>query len=109
MQHWLFLALAILAEVIGTSALKASDGFSRLLPSLVVVVGYLAAFYLLALTLKAIPIGVAYAVWAGAGVALVALIGWIFFGETLTLPAFIGMGFILVGVVILNLFSSSTH
>lgn len=109
MQYWLFLALAILAEVIGTSALKASDGFSRLLPSVIVVVGYLAAFYLLALTLKAIPIGVAYAVWAGAGVALVALIGWIFFGETLTLPAFIGMGLILVGVVILNLFSSSTR
>jgi len=108
MQQWFFLAVAIIAEVIGTSALKASDGFTRLVPSVVVVVGYLTAFYMLALTLKSIPIGVAYAIWAGVGVALVALIGWVFFGQKLDLAAFIGIGFILVGVMILNLFSSTT-
>lgn len=107
MPHWLFLSVAIVSEVIGTSALKASAGFTRLWPSLIVVTGYALAFYFLSLTLKAIPVGVAYAVWAGAGIALIALIGWLFFGQALDAPAIIGMGLIVAGVVIINVFSKT--
>jgi small multidrug resistance pump len=105
MPQWIFLSIAIVCEVIGTSALKASDGFTRLWPSVIVIVGYAAAFYFLSLTLKTIPVGVAYAVWAGAGVALIALIGWLYFGQTLDAPAIIGMLLIVAGVVVLNVFS----
>ena len=107
MKPWLFLAGAIVCEVIGTSALKASEGFSRLLPTLVVVIGYGIAFYLLSLTLRSIPVGVAYAVWSGAGVALIALIGWLVFGQRLDAPALVGIGLIVAGVLVLNLFSRS--
>jgi len=107
MPHWLFLSVAIVSEVIGTSALKASEGFTRLWPSLIVVGGYALAFYFLSLTLKAIPVGVAYAVWAGAGIALIALIGWLFFGQALDAPAIIGMGLIVAGVVVINVFSKT--
>lgn len=110
MQPWIFLALAIVSEVAATSALKASDGFSRLGPSLVVVVGYAAAFYFLSLTLRTIPVGVAYAVWSGVGVALIALIGWLVFGQALDAPAIIGLLLIVAGVVVLNVFSRmGTH
>jgi small multidrug resistance pump len=110
MQVWIFLALAIVTEVAATSALKASDGFSRLGPSLVVVVGYAAAFYFLSLTLRTIPVSVAYAVWSGAGVALIALIGWLVFGQALDAPAIIGVLLIVAGVVVLNVFSrTGTH
>jgi len=105
MQQWIFLSIAIVSEVIATSALKASDGFSRLWPSLVVAAGYMAAFYFLSLTLKTIPIGVAYAIWSGAGVALIALIAWVFFGQALDTPAVIGLALIVAGVVVLNVFS----
>lgn len=105
MQQWIFLLIAIVSEVIATSALKASEGFSRLWPSLIVTVGYMAAFYFLSLTLKTIPIGVAYAIWSGAGVALIALIAWAFFGQALDTPAIIGLLLIVAGVVVLNLFS----
>ena len=107
MPQWIFLSIAIVCEVIGTSALKASDGFTRLWPSVIVIVGYAAAFYFLSLTLKTIPVGVAYAVWAGAGVALIALIGWLYFGQTLDAPAIIGMLLIVAGVVVLNVFSDT--
>ncbi|MEE4294016.1 MAG: SMR family transporter [Xanthomonadales bacterium] len=107
MPHWLFLSIAIVSEVIGTSALKASEGFTRLWPSLIVITGYALAFYFLSLTLKAIPVGVAYAVWAGAGIALIALIGWLFFGQALDAPAVIGMGLIVAGVVVINVFSKT--
>lgn len=110
MQQWIFLAVAIISEVIATSALKASDGFSRLWPSLVVVTGYVIAFYFLSLTLKAIPVGVAYAIWSGVGMALIALIAWIFFGQALDIPAIIGLLLIVAGVVVLNVFSKTvTH
>lgn len=105
MRHWVFLGVAIVSEVIGTSALKASEGFTRLAPSLVVIVGYAAAFYFLSITLKTIPVGVAYAIWSGVGVALTALIGWIFFGQTLDTPAVIGLSLIVAGVFVLNAFS----
>lgn len=107
MSHWVLLAIAIVAEVIGTSFLKASDGFTRLWPSVVVVVSYCIAFYFLALTLKTMPVGIAYAVWAGAGIALIALIGWAVFGQSLDLPAAAGIGLIVSGILVLQLFSSS--
>lgn len=106
-MHWTFLALAIVSEVIGTSALKASEGFSRLWPSATVVVGYASAFYFLSLTLKTIPVGVAYAIWSGVGIALIVFIGWAFYGQTLDLPAIFGILLILVGIVVLNLFSGT--
>ncbi|MDT8438882.1 MAG: SMR family transporter [Wenzhouxiangellaceae bacterium] len=104
---WLFLALAIVSEVIGTTLLKASDGFTRLWPSVGVVVAYLVAFYFLALTLKTIPVGIAYAIWAGVGVALIAVAGWLLFDQRLDLPAMLGIGLIVAGVLVLNLFSGS--
>lgn len=104
---YLFLAVAIIAEVIATSALKASQGFTRLWPSLVVVVGYAIAFYCLSLVLRTVPVGVAYAIWSGAGVALIALIGWLVLGQPLDLPAVIGIGLIVSGVAVLQLFSKA--
>ncbi|NLO79071.1 MAG: QacE family quaternary ammonium compound efflux SMR transporter [Xanthomonadaceae bacterium] len=107
MSHWLLLVLSILAEVIGTSCLKLAAGFTRPLPSLVVIVSYLLAFYLLSLTLRTIPVGIAYAVWSGVGIVLIALIGWLVFGQALDLPAIVGMGLIIAGVAVLNLFSTA--
>lgn len=107
MQQWIFLSIAIISEVLGTSALKASDGFSRLWPSLIVVAGYGTAFFFLALTLRTVPVGVAYAIWAGAGIALIALVGWFVFEQTLDLPAIIGLLLIVAGVVVINVFSKS--
>ncbi len=110
MQQWIYLTVAIFSEVIATSALKATEGFSRLGPSLIVVAGYAAAFFFLSLTLRTIPVGIAYAVWAGAGVALIALIGWLFLGQNLDTPAIIGLALIVAGVVVINVFSRSvTH
>lgn len=107
MNSWILLSVAILAEVIGTSALKASAGFSRLWPSLVVVAGYGTAFYFLSLALRNIPIGIAYAVWSGAGIVLIAVIGTIVFKQKLDAPALIGMSLIVAGVLVLNLFSKA--
>lgn len=110
MKNWLFLAVAICGEVIATSALKSSDGFTKLMPSIVVVSGYAIAFYFLALALKSIPVGIAYAVWAGLGIVLVAAIGWLLYGQKLDLWAFVGIGLIISGVAVLNLLSKvSTH
>lgn len=106
-MHWVFLAVAIVSEVIGTSALKASEGFSRLGPSLIVVVSYSLAFYLLSLTLKTISVGVAYAIWSGAGIVLIGLLAWIIYGQALDVPAIIGMSLIVAGVMVLNLFSKT--
>jgi small multidrug resistance pump len=104
---WLFLAVAIVAEVIATSALKVADGFSRFGPSLIVILGYGVAFYFLSLTLRTIPVGVAYAVWSGAGVALVTVIAWLFLGQSLDAPAIAGLALIVAGVVVLNALSKS--
>jgi small multidrug resistance pump len=104
---WLYLLIAIASEVAATSALKASANFTRLLPSAVVVAGYGAAFYFLSLTLRTIPVGIAYAVWSGAGVALVSLAGWLIYDQKLDAAAFIGIGLIVCGVLILNLFSKA--
>lgn len=107
MMNWIFLALAIVAEVVATSSLKASEGFSRLVPSLVVILGYGVAFYLLALALRTIPIGTAYAIWAGLGIVLVAAVGWLVFGQKLDGWAMLGMGLIVAGVLVINVLSKS--
>ena len=107
-MHYLYLAIAIVAEVIGTSALKAAEGFTRPLPSLVVVVGYGAAFYFLSLALKAIPIGIAYAIWSGVGVALITLIGWRLYGQALVAGEIAGIAMILAGVIVIRLFSEAS-
>jgi small multidrug resistance pump len=108
-MNWFFLSIAILSEVIATSTLKAANGFTRFWPSLVVVLGYASAFYFLSLTLRTIPVGVAYAVWSGVGIVLVAIIGWLAYGQKLDWPAAIGMTLIIAGVVVLNLFSKAAR
>lgn len=106
-KNWLFLLLAIVSEVVATSALKASNGFSRLWPSVLVVVGYGIAFYCLALTLRVIPMGVVYAIWSGIGIVLITLVGWFLFDQKLDLPALIGIALIASGVVVMNVFSKT--
>ena len=104
---YVYLAIAILAEVAATSALKASEEFTRLVPSLVVVVGYGVAFYLLTLVLRSIPVGVTYAIWAGVGIVLVALVGAVLYKQVPDMPAMIGIGLIVAGVVVINVFSKT--
>jgi small multidrug resistance pump len=106
-KSWLFLGIAIVAEVVATSGLKASEGFTKLWPSLLVIAGYAVAFYFLSITLKEIPVGVAYAIWAGMGVVLVTLIGWLIYGQSLDAASVIGMALIISGVVVINVFSKS--
>jgi small multidrug resistance pump len=101
------LGIAIVAETIATSALKSSEGFSKLVPSAIVLVGYGVAFYFLSLTLRSIPVGIAYAVWSGVGIVLITAVGWAFFGQKMDAPALIGMALIIAGVVIMNVFSSA--
>lgn len=108
MPAYAFLAVAIIAEVIATSALRASEGFTRLWPSLLVVVGYAVAFYFLSLTLKTMPVGMAYAIWSGVGIVLVSAIAFFVYKQTLDLPALIGIGLIMAGVLVINLFSQSS-
>jgi small multidrug resistance pump len=110
MKTYLLLFLAIVAEVIATSALKASESFTRLMPSVVVMVGYGIAFTCLAMTLKTLPLGVAYAIWSGVGTALVAVVGWLVYRQQLDLPAVAGIALIIAGTIVLNLFSKvSAH
>jgi len=110
LKSWLLLGAAIIAEVIATSSLKASAGFTRFWPSVLVVLGYVVAFYLLSLTLKFIPVGIAYAVWAGLGIVLITLVGWLIFGQKLDMASVIGMVLIVAGVAVINLFSDvSAH
>ncbi len=107
MNAWLQLLLAIVAEVVATSALKASDGFTRLWPAVIVVVGYSVSFYCLSLVLKTIPVGITYAVWSGLGIVLITLAAWWLYGQTIDTAGLVGMGLILAGVVVLNVFSAS--
>ncbi len=102
-MSWIYLAVAIVCEVIATSSLKASEGFTKLLPSLLVVCGYGGAFFFLSLTLKFMPIGVAYAIWSGVGVVLISLVAWLFFGQNLNMYSMIGMALIVAGVLVLKL------
>jgi len=102
---YIYLLLAIVAEVVGTSALKASDGFTKWIPTGIVVVGYGVAFYFLSLVLRSIPVGVTYAIWSGLGIVLISLVGYIYFKQPLDLPAIAGMVLIISGVVVINVFS----
>lgn len=105
MMPWLYLSIAIISEVIATSALKAALGFQRIVPCLLVVMGYGLAFYFLSLTLRTIPLGIAYAIWSGAGVALVTVVGWIVYQQRLDTGALVGIALILLGVLVIHLFS----
>ena len=110
MTQWLFLAIAILTEVFATSMLKLSKGFTRIIPSSCSVIGYIVSFYCLAQTLKHMPVGIAYVVWSGIGIVCVSAIAWFKFGQKLDLAAILGISFILIGVLVINLFSKSmTH
>ena len=105
MSKWIFLILAIISEVIATSFLKSTEGFTKLWPSIIVLVGYCAAFYFLSLTLDTIPIGVVYAIWSGVGIAAIAIVSVFVFDQKIDLAGFIGMGLIIAGVIVLRLFS----
>ena len=108
--HYFYLFFAVVAETIGTSALHASQQFTKFWPSVLVLVAYAISFYLLSLTLKYMPVGVMYALWAGCGILLIALIGWLVFRQSLDLPAVIGISLIVAGIVVIQLFSkTATH
>ena len=107
LKPYLYLAIAIVFEVIGTSALQASQSLTRLVPSLVTVVAYGASFVFLALTLRSIPVGLAYAMWSGVGIVLIAAVGWFWFRQALDTPALVGLSLIIAGVIVVNVFSKS--
>lgn len=110
MNTWIFLFIAILGEVVATASLKLSEGFTKLIPSVVVVIGYVIAFYCLSLTLKSIPLGIAYALWSGLGIVTVSIMGWLIFGQKLDSWGLLGMLLIICGVLVLNLLSkTATH
>jgi len=106
-QAYIYLGLAIVSEVIGTTALKASDSFTRPLPSLVTVGCYALSFYLLTFSLRVLPTGIAYAIWSGVGIVLISLVSWFWFKQTLDLAAIAGLAMIVGGVMVINLFSKS--
>ena len=108
MNTYILLGGAIVAEVIGTTLMKYSEGFTRLWPSVATIVCYCAAFYLLAQTLTNIPTGIAYAIWSGAGIVLISLVGWLVSGQKLDFPAIAGMFLICAGVLVINIFSRSS-
>ena len=108
MNNWVYLGLAIFSEVIATASLKSTEGFTRLVPSIVVLVGYAAAFYFLSLTLDTIPIGVAYAVWSGVGVATITLVSFVVYDQKIDTAGLIGIGLIVAGVIVLRLFSEAS-
>ncbi len=107
-MHYLYLLVAVLAETIGTTALQASQQFSRFWPSVLVVLAYGISFYLLALTLRFLPVGIVYALWSGLGIILIALIGFAVFGQRLDLPAVLGLGLIIAGIIVIHMFSDAT-
>jgi small multidrug resistance pump len=106
-MEWVILYVAVLFEVAATTALKASEGFTRLIPSLIVVAGYGVAFYLMTLSLNKIPLAVVYAVWSALGIALISIVGAIRYGERLDAPAVAGLAMIVGGVIVINVFSKS--
>ena len=107
-MQYIYLTIAILAEVIATSFMKQSEGFTKLVPSLVTAGGYIVAFYFLSLTLRTLPTGIAYAIWSGVGIVLITIIAWVLFKQRLDPPALVGMGLILAGVLVINVFSKSS-
>lgn len=106
-MHYIYLAISIVAEVVATSALKAADGFSNFIPSLIVILGYAVAFYFLSLTLRALPVGIVYAIWSGAGIVLISLAGRLLYGQRLDTASIIGLGLIVCGVAVINIFSKN--
>ncbi|MCC9072897.1 SMR family transporter [Flavobacterium sp. F-65] len=108
MKNFLFLAVAIVFEIIATSALKKSEEFTKLIPSIITIVGYFGAFYFLSFAIRTIPIGIAYAIWSGVGIVLITIIGAVFFKQIPDLPAIIGLALILIGVIVINVFSQTT-
>ena len=104
---WIYLTIAIVAEVIATTALKSSEGFTKLTPSLLVVAGYGIAFVLLSKIVQTLPLAITYAIWSGAGIALVGIVGWIWLGQKLDLAAICGISLIIIGVLVINIFSST--
>lgn len=109
MNHWLILGVAILGEIAGTSALKAADGMTKLGPAAIVVVGYSIAFWCMSIAIRTIPVGIAYAVWSGVGIVLIAAIGWVLYGQKLDAAAIAGLALIIAGVAVVNLLSNTTH
>ena len=107
MKSYLILFLAIVFETVATSFMKQSEQFTKLIPAIVTIVGYIGAFYCLSIVMKTIPVGIAYAIWSGVGIILITLIGLVVFKQHLDLAAFIGLGFIIAGVIIINVFSHS--
>lgn len=105
-MHWLILGAAIVFETIATSALKASDGMTRVTPTLLVIAAYAVSFWLLAQVLRVIPVGIAYAIWSGVGICLIAAIGWAVFGQRLDMPALLGMSMIVAGILVIKIFSN---
>ena len=107
MNKWIFLGLAIISEVIATTSLKSTEGFTKLVPSIIVVIGYTAAFYFVSLTLDTLPVGIVYAIWSGVGIALVAILSVIVLDQKLDAGAVIGMGLIIAGVLVMRVFSKT--
>ncbi|MCB2050475.1 MAG: multidrug efflux SMR transporter [Novosphingobium sp.] len=106
-MHYVYLGIAILAEVCATTGLKASAGFSRLVPTLIALGGYTIAFFCLSLTLRVVPVGIAYAIWSGAGICLIALAGWLLYGEVMDMPAVAGAALIIAGIVVMTTLSDT--
>lgn len=104
---YIFLTIAILSEVVATTMLKATDGFTKLVPSVIVTLGYICSFYFLAITLKFMTVGIVYAIWSGVGIVAVSILGYLVYGQKIDLPAAIGMGLIIAGVVVIQLFSQT--
>lgn len=108
MKNFFFLGIAIIFEIIATSALKKSEEFTRLLPSIITIIGYCGAFYFLSFAIRTIPVGIAYAIWSGVGIVLITIIGAVVFKQIPDLPAIIGLALIMIGVVVINVFSKTT-
>ncbi|MDL2141498.1 MULTISPECIES: multidrug efflux SMR transporter [Flavobacterium] len=108
MKNFFFLGIAIIFEIIATSALKKSEEFTRLIPSIITILGYFAAFYFLSFAIRTIPVGIAYAIWSGVGIVLITIIGAVFFKQIPDLPAIIGLTLIMAGVIVINVFSKTT-
>ena len=106
MAKWTFLAMAIFSEIVATSSLKSTEGFTNLIPSVIVLVGYTAAFYFLSLTLNEIPVGIAYAIWSGVGIVGIAIVAMIFHEQNLDAGAMIGMGLIILGIIVMRTYST---
>jgi small multidrug resistance pump len=109
MNPWLAISIAIIAEVVATTALKASNEFTRLWPTLLVIMGYGIAFYFMTISLRVLPVGIMYAIWSGVGIVLISLLGWLVYRQTLDVPALIGMGLIISGVLVINVFSNTVR